>query len=80
LHRSRLIVASRAGAGRSEVQSLTGWLPGSVRDRVLYLDFPTDLGEHSATRVRQRVRAGESINGLAHPAVERFINERGLYR
>lgn len=80
LHHSSLIVASRAGAGLSEVQALIELLPETTRYKIYYLEFPADLGEQSATRVRQKVRAGESITGLIHPAVERFIDEHQLYR
>jgi len=34
----------------------------------------------SATEIRRRVRAGESIAGLVVAPVERYIAERGLYR
>jgi nicotinate-nucleotide adenylyltransferase len=36
--------------------------------------------EMSATDIRRRVRAGESLAGLVPEAVERYINEHGLYR
>jgi len=34
----------------------------------------------SATDIRRRVKAGESIDGLTPPAVVNYIAERGLYR
>lgn len=37
----------------------------------------TDL---SSTEIRRRVAAGESIEGLVPPAVERIIREKGIYR
>lgn len=54
-------------------------LPRSVqflRDRVV----EAPLLDVSSTEIRRRVRAGESIKGLVHPDVERFILGRGLYR
>ncbi len=80
MNRSSLIVASRAGEGLSEVQALTKLLPDAVRDKVFYLEFPADLGEQSASEVRRKMRDGESVKGLVHPAVERFIDEHRLYR
>lgn len=80
LNHSSLIVASRAGAGLVEVQALTELLPDAVRDKIFYIEFPADLGEQSASQVRQNVRDGETIKGLVYPAVERFIDEHRLYR
>ena len=80
LYHSSLIVASRAGAGFNEVQALTELLPETTRHKIHYLEFPADLGEQSASLVRQKVRDGESIAGLIHPAVEQFIDEHELYR
>jgi len=77
--RSTLIVASRNGADVKSVESLleqSGSVsPGSVK----YLDFPSDLGELSATEVRARRRQGRPTTGLLPPLVENYIQERGLY-
>jgi nicotinate-nucleotide adenylyltransferase len=78
--RSSFIVAARAGTGLDSVRLLVEREHVVPRDRVLYLDFPPDLGELSATEVRTRCRAGESIKGLVPAAVEQFINEQGLYK
>ncbi len=80
LSRSRLVVAARRGAGREQVQTLLEPEPESFRERIVYLDFPSDLGERSATEVRDHLRAGQSITRLVPPAVEKYIQERGLYR
>ena len=77
---SRIVVAARRGAGREEVQALLETEPEIFRDRVSYLDFPSDLGERSATEVRRSLRAGQSITRLVPEAVEQYIKERGLYR
>ncbi|HXG91397.1 MAG TPA: nicotinate-nicotinamide nucleotide adenylyltransferase [Blastocatellia bacterium] len=80
LARSRLIVAARAGAGYRDVRALVESEPAEIRERILYLDFPDELADRSATEVRKRVRAGQSITGLVPSQVETFIHERELYR
>jgi nicotinic acid mononucleotide adenylyltransferase len=78
--RSSFIVAARAGTGLDSLRLLVEAEPVVPPDRVLYLDFPPDLGELSATEVRSRRRAGESIKGLVPAAVEQFIQQLGSYR
>jgi nicotinate (nicotinamide) nucleotide adenylyltransferase len=80
LSRSRLIVAARAGAGLNEVRALIRREPAEIAERILYLDFPSDLGERSATEVRRRVAQGLEIAGLVPAPVERYISEHGLFR
>lgn len=76
---SRIIVAARAGAGRQQIEQLLEGEPAVPRDRVLYLGFPADLGEISATEVRRRCSVGEAISGLVPLKVELYIRQRGLY-
>jgi nicotinate-nucleotide adenylyltransferase len=78
--RSRFAVAARRGAGREAVLALLQREPARFAERVLYLDFPADLGERSATEVRERAREAKSIAGLVPQPVERYIQERGLYK
>jgi nicotinate-nucleotide adenylyltransferase len=78
--RSRLIVAARAGAGLNQVRALIQREPAEIAERILFLDFPTDLGERSATEVRRRVAQGLEIAGLVPAPVERYISEHGLFR
>jgi nicotinate (nicotinamide) nucleotide adenylyltransferase len=78
--KSNFIVAARLGAGLDSIRLLVEREPAVPRDRVLYLDFPPDLGELSATEVRSRCRAGESITGLVPATVEQFIQESRLYQ
>lgn len=80
LERSRLVVAARAGAGARDFERLLGGESREIRDRIIYMDFPSDLGERSATEVREKLRAGDSIAGLVPHAVERYIKEQDLYR
>jgi nicotinic acid mononucleotide adenylyltransferase len=77
--RSSFIVAARAGIGLDNLNLLVEREPAVPRDRVLYLDFPPDLGELSSTEVRKRSGAGESITGLVPAAVDQFITLRGTY-
>ena len=78
--RSSFIAAARAGAGLDSVRLLVEREPVVPRDRVLYLDFPPDLGELSSTEARNRCRAGESITGLVPGAVEQFITQHATYK
>lgn len=80
LERSRLIVAGRAGAGLREINELIEGEPDFIGERVLFLNFPDDLAELSATEARNRMRAGRSIAGLVPAAVERYIHARQLYK
>lgn len=79
LVRSRLIVAGRRGAGENDIRALVDIDLPELAGRISYLDTPADIGEMSATQVRDRVRAGLAIDGLVPPAVERYIKEHGLY-
>lgn len=76
----RFIVAGRSGAGRDEVRALLSREPAAISRRVSYLDFPTDLGERSATEVRACLRAGQPIAGLVPAAVADYLAARGLYQ
>jgi len=71
--------AGRAGAGLESVRSLVEREPAVPSERIVYLHFPADLGELSATEVRNRRRALQPITGLVPEAVEQYIHERGLY-
>jgi nicotinate (nicotinamide) nucleotide adenylyltransferase len=77
---SRFVVAARAGAGLDSVRRLIEREPAVPRDRVLYLDFPPDLGELSSTAVRNRFRSGESIKGLVPTGAEQYLIQHGLYK
>ena len=79
LVRSRLIVAGRRGAGENDIRALVESELPELAGRISYLDTPADIGEMSATQVRDRVRAGLQIDGLVPPAVELYIKEQGLY-
>jgi nicotinate-nucleotide adenylyltransferase len=69
-----LAVAEREDAGREDV--LRALTPLSAD--VAFLQMP--LVEISSSVVRERVRDGESIEGLVEPAVAEYIAAHGLYR
>jgi nicotinate-nucleotide adenylyltransferase len=77
--RSKFIVAGRAGAGSESVRKLIEPEPAVPADRILYLDFPADLGELSSTEVRTRRREGRPITGLVPAPVDEYISQHRLY-
>ena len=80
LSNSRLIIAGRAGRRLSDLRALVACEPERVQEGISYLDLPGDLGDRSATEVRDRVHEGLSVSGLVPLAVEQYIKERNLYR
>ena len=75
LEHATVAVVERTGWTRNGIGIRIGRLRGA--DRVRYLDMP--LIQISSTALRRRVREGVPIRYLVPPAVERFIEERGLY-
>jgi len=71
-----LAVARRRGTSRSSVHEALGELRGAERTRF----FKMPCIALSSTLIRSRVRTGQPITYLVPPAVERYINEHGLYR
>jgi nicotinic acid mononucleotide adenylyltransferase len=80
LSESILIVASRAGARSRDVAALVEREPRISPGQVLYLDFPAELGERSASEVRKRIGSGLSISGFVPAGVEAYIRQHSLYR
>jgi nicotinate-nucleotide adenylyltransferase len=75
LELATLAVAGRAG---DDGPTASEALPGGLTGRVIWLDMPpVDV---SATDVRQRVRAGRSLEGLVPEAVGQYIAAENLYR
>ncbi|HYL09521.1 MAG TPA: nicotinate-nucleotide adenylyltransferase [Candidatus Acidoferrales bacterium] len=56
-----------------------GHVVAHLRRTTVYL-LDTVSSEVSATEVRQRVHAGQSIHGLVSPRVEEYIGKQALYR
>ena len=80
LSRSRLIVAGRSDNGLMEVRALAEREAGDLSDRILYSDLAPEIKSRSASEVRARIAAGLPVTGLVPEAVERYIDEHGLYR
>ena len=80
LSRSHLIVAGRWDKGLEEVRGLAGRDAGALAGRVLYLELAPELRGQSASEVRRRIRAGETVAGLVPLEVERYIDEHSLYK
>ena len=73
---ARLAVAEREGAARREIREALAGLDGE--DRVEFLDMPTI--DVSSSQTRERVAAGETIEGLVPDAVAAYIEAHALYR
>src|SRR5262245_24045758 len=52
-------------------------LPPALASRIVPIDAPT--ADVSATVIRERIAAGESIHGLVPPLVRQHIEQHGLY-
>ena len=75
-----LELATLAVAGRDgkDGPAASEALPGGLRGRVIRLEMPPV--RVSATDIRERVRAGRSIEGLVPEAVREYIAAENLYR
>jgi nicotinate-nucleotide adenylyltransferase len=76
LARTRLAVATRPGFPRGELDDVLAQLDRP--ERVLF--FEIEPNPASSTAARARVAAREPLDDLVPAAVERLIEERGLYR
>jgi len=76
LERTRLAVATRPGFPRAELEAVLEQL--DQPERVLFFELPPNPA--ASTEVRERIAAGEPLDGLIPPAVARLVEERGLYR
>jgi nicotinate-nucleotide adenylyltransferase len=71
-----LVAFTRPGFALPPLESLESAIPG-LSQHVTFVEVPqVDI---SATQIRNRVSRGASIHGLVPQAVERYIQEQGLY-
>ena len=77
LRLARLVAVNRPGSPALDVDRLEVELPGA-RERIDRVPIPGVA--ISGREMRDRVRAGRSLRYLTPPAVERYIESRGLYR
>jgi nicotinate-nucleotide adenylyltransferase len=77
LRLARLVAINRPESPLPDIAALEAALPGA-RERVDLVFIPGVAV--SARLLRARVAAGQPIRYLTPPAVERYIQERGLYR
>lgn len=73
---ARLGVATRPGYDRARLDAVLAAV--ELPEQVEFFDIPrVDV---SSTEIRRRVAAGEPLDGLVPPGVERVIADLGLYR
>jgi nicotinate-nucleotide adenylyltransferase len=74
----RFYVVPRRGSAWSDVEKVIRDLAPPLRERFAPIDFVVD--DISASEIRARVSAGESIAGLVPVEVARYIERAGLYK
>jgi nicotinate-nucleotide adenylyltransferase len=76
-HLEGFLIAPRPEVERSELDAALRELPAPIRNKVKFVDLP--LHTDSATTVRDRLEAGNTVRYLVPEAVWRYIVEQGLY-
>jgi len=71
------LVVPRPEIERSELDAALAALPPQLRAKIHFIDLPLHMD--SATTVRDRLEAGDTVRYLVPEAVWRYIVERGLY-
>lgn len=73
----RFYIVPRRGSTWSDVEKIVAELDPALRARFAPIDIA--VADISASEIRARVAAGESIDGLVPNAVARYIERAGLY-
>ena len=73
-------VFHRPGHAAKETKPESLRLPAARARRILRNVFRVHAVEVSSSEIRDRIALGKSIRFLVHPAVERYIESRHLYR
>lgn len=71
------LIVPRPEIERSELDVALAALPPQLRAKIHFIDLPLHMD--SATTVRDRLEALETVRYLVPEAVWRYITERGLY-
>lgn len=72
------VIAPRGDVTQTEIDAALAELGPERRAKIRYLELP--LVAESATLIRARLAAGQSVRYLVPEPVFRYINENGLYR
>ncbi len=75
--RVNLAVAARPGSDMDPPQALQELLESHGRRLHIIPMAPIEL---SATTIRRRISAGQTVEGMLHPGVAQYIQRYGLYR
>jgi nicotinate-nucleotide adenylyltransferase len=75
---ARFFVIAREGAQEQALDATLGTLPADLAQRFLFVRLP--LVDVSSTAIRERVAKNAPIRYLVPDAVERYVEEKGLYR
>ena len=78
LENFQIILSPRPGYKMSALDEKIGRYTSVFGTAVRVVKY--DMIDISSTEIKERLRAGESIDGLVPSGIEEYINEHGLYR
>lgn len=78
LKKYNFIVGSRPGYKEAELEAKITEITEKYGCEVVKIH--NNQVDVSSSEIRAKVQAGESLDGLVNPKVERYINDHGLYR
>ena len=77
-HLEGFLIVPRPEVDRGELDAALAAIPPQLRAKIHFIDLPLHMD--SATTVRDRLEARETVRYLVPEAVWRYITERGLYK